>query len=58
MNTRVGFEDQLLICTDCCADFVWPTDEQEFYRQKGYAPPEGCGRYWRARKVEQKGGVG
>ena len=44
MNTRAGFEDQLLTCIDCCADFVWPTDEQEFYRQKGYAPPEGCGR--------------
>ena len=36
------FQDRILACVDCGAEFVWTAGEQEFYKQKGIEAPRYC----------------
>lgn len=35
-------KDETITCTDCGHDFVWTTNEQEFYAEKGFSKPMRC----------------
>lgn len=56
------FEDKILVCKDCGAQFVFTAGEQEFYAEKGFQneprplqglprQPQGAARRRRARNV-------
>lgn len=34
--------DQSITCSDCQAEFVFTSSEQEFYQQKGFSAPRRC----------------
>ncbi|MDD4802942.1 MAG: zinc-ribbon domain containing protein [Syntrophomonas sp.] len=37
------FEDKILVCQDCGAEFVFTVGEQEFYQEKGFEnEPKRC----------------
>ena len=37
------FEDKILVCKDCGAEFVFSASEQEFYESKGFVnEPQRC----------------
>jgi len=42
-NNSGAFEDSLLHCIDCSAEFVWTAGEQAFFAEKGLQnPPKRC----------------
>ena len=50
------FEDKVLVCKDCGAEFVFTAGEQEFYAEKGFQnEPVRCKACRNARK-NQRGG--
>lgn len=50
------YEDQLITCADCRAEFLWDAGEQYYYAKRGYSPPKRCAecRAKRKRAVEAK----
>src|SRR3954466_7184581 len=43
MDDYGSFEDQVVQCRDCGAEFVFSAGEQAFFEQKGFAaPPKRC----------------
>ena len=51
------FQDKILKCIDCGADFVFTAGEQEYYAQKGFTnEPRRCPSCRQARKAQQGGG--
>jgi len=51
------FEDKVLTCKDCGAEFVFTASEQEFYAQKGFTNEPGrCPSCRAAKKQQNRGG--
>ena len=50
------YEDQLITCADCRAEFLWDEGEQYYYAKRNYSPPKRCAecRAKRKRAVEAK----
>ena len=50
------FEDKVLVCKDCGAEFVFTAGEQEFYAEKGFKnEPTRCKSCRQARKNASRG---
>lgn len=50
------FQDKILTCCDCGAEFVFSASEQEFYAEKGFAnEPKRCPACRAARKQQNNG---
>ncbi|OAT86711.1 zinc-ribbon domain containing protein [Desulfotomaculum copahuensis] len=49
------YEDKLLTCRDCGAEFVFTAGEQAFYAEKGLTNQPGRCRECRRRRKEQQG---
>lgn len=50
------YQDKILICRDCGAEFVWSAGEQEFFAQKGFdKPPTRCPECRKKRRTERDG---
>lgn len=57
--SQMSFEDKILTCKDCGAEFVFSAGEQEFYAEKGFQNlPARCPDCRRRRKSEAKGRSG
>lgn len=57
-QTRMSFEDRILVCRDCGDEFVFTAGEQEFYAQKGFLNnPVRCPECRRARKQSRTDGT-
>lgn len=51
------YEDKILICKDCGAEFEFTANEQEFYASKGFTnEPQRCKACRDARKSARNGG--
>ena len=51
------FQDKILNCKDCGADFTFTASEQEFYAEKGFTNEPGrCPDCRAARKAANRGG--
>ena len=51
------FQDKVLICKDCGAEFVFTAGEQEFYAEKGFQnEPVRCKACRTSRKGQRAGG--
>lgn len=51
------FQDKVLICKDCGAEFVFTAGEQEFYAEKGFQnEPVRCKACRMSRKGQRAGG--
>ncbi len=51
------FEDKILVCKDCGAQFVFTAGEQEFYAEKGFQnEPVRCKDCRANRKAQRAGG--
>ncbi|PIS08925.1 cytochrome C551 [Candidatus Beckwithbacteria bacterium CG10_big_fil_rev_8_21_14_0_10_34_10] len=37
-----NIKDQALICQECSQTYAWTTDEQEYYKKKGFEKPTHC----------------
>ena len=48
--------DQVLVCASCGTEFNFPAAEQEFYAQKGFAPPKRCKPCREAAKAQRNSG--
>jgi CxxC-x17-CxxC domain-containing protein len=48
-------QDVELTCSDCNQTFVFTSEEQEFYAQKGFSSPKRCS-FCRANRKNQRGG--
>ena len=56
-----NYDQIVLQCADCGAEFEFTQEEQEFYGEKGYSQPKRCGSCRsknRARKNDRRGGGG
>jgi len=51
-------EDQHLQCSDCGQSFTFTSEDQEFFRDRGYSAPKRCKACRAAKKNEQSGGGG
>lgn len=53
------YEDKVLSCKDCGAEFVFSASEQEFYAEKGFTNEPGrCSSCRAARKQQTRGNNG
>ena len=50
--------DQQLTCSDCGQEFTFSSEDQEFFRERGYSAPKRCKPCRQAKKNEQTGGGG
>jgi CxxC-x17-CxxC domain-containing protein len=48
--------DSILVCASCGTEFNFPAAEQEFYQQKGFAPPKRCKPCREAAKAQRGAG--
>ena len=48
--------DVQLICSDCAQEFTFTSEDQEFFRERGYSTPKRCKPCRQAKKNEQAGG--
>jgi CxxC-x17-CxxC domain-containing protein len=51
-------EDLQLTCSDCGREFTFSTEDQAFFRERGYSTPKRCKACRQAKKNEQSGGGG
>ena len=51
-------EDLQLTCNDCGREFTFSSDDQVFFRERGYSAPKRCKTCRQAKKSEQAGGGG
>src|SRR6516165_1215494 len=51
-------EDLLLTCSDCGQEFTFSSEDQAFFRERGYSTPKRCRACRQAKKNEQTGGGG
>ena len=47
------YQDIELTCEDCGCTFVFSSEEQQFYAEKGFASPKRCGACRSARKKQR-----
>ncbi|MCX7806782.1 MAG: zinc-ribbon domain-containing protein, partial [Planctomycetota bacterium] len=53
------FEDRLLTCEDCGAQFLFSAKEQAYYRERGFQhPPKRCRQCREARRMAREGQAG
>ncbi|ATW23670.1 zinc-ribbon domain containing protein [Candidatus Formimonas warabiya] len=53
----MAFQDKILTCKDCGAEFTFSVSEQEFYAEKGFQnDPARCPECRSARKRQRNGG--
>jgi CxxC-x17-CxxC domain-containing protein len=50
--------DLQLTCSDCGREFTFTSDDQAFFRDRGYSTPKRCKPCRQAKKNEQMGGGG
>jgi CxxC-x17-CxxC domain-containing protein len=50
--------DQQLMCSDCGQSFTFTTEDQAFFRERGYSAPKRCKACRRAKKNEAPAGGG
>ena len=50
--------DVQLICSDCAQEFTFTSEDQEFFRERGYSTPKRCKPCRQAKKNEQASGGG
>jgi CxxC-x17-CxxC domain-containing protein len=50
--------DQQLTCSDCGQEFTFTSEDQAFFRERGYSAPKRCKACRQAKKNEQFGGGG
>ena len=50
--------DQQLLCSDCGQSFTFTSEDQDFFRDRGYSAPKRCKACRQAKKNEQTGGGG
>ncbi len=48
--------DLQLTCSDCGQEFTFSTDDQAFFRERGYSTPKRCKACRQAKKNQQTGG--
>ena len=48
--------EQRLTCADCGREFAFSSEEQAFFREKGFNPPKRCRECRQARKEQREGG--
>jgi len=54
-----NFQDQQLQCVECGQNFLFSSEDQEFYNQKGYSSPKRCSVCRANRKMgDSRGGGG
>ncbi|MGQ9572022.1 MAG: CxxC-x17-CxxC domain-containing protein [Dehalococcoidia bacterium] len=53
----MAFQDKVLVCVDCGAEFTFSTADQEFHAARGYQEPKRCPTCRQARRSE-RGGYG
>jgi CxxC-x17-CxxC domain-containing protein len=51
-------EDLQLTCSDCAQTFTFTSDDQQFFRERGYSTPKRCKPCRQAKKNESGGGGG
>lgn len=51
-------DDQQLTCSDCGQEFTFSSEDQAFFRERGYSVPKRCKACRQAKKNEQQGGGG
>ncbi len=52
----MSFENKILTCTDCGANFIFSVEDQEFFQSKGYTnEPKRCHSCRQAKKSERTG---
>jgi CxxC-x17-CxxC domain-containing protein len=51
-------EDLQLKCSDCGQDFTFTSEDQAFFRERGYSSPKRCKACRQAKKNDQGGGGG
>jgi len=49
--------DLQLTCNDCGQEFTFSTEDQAFFRERGYSAPKRCKACRQVKKNEQGGGV-
>jgi CxxC-x17-CxxC domain-containing protein len=55
----MSFQDKTLQCADCGTEFIFTSEEQEFFQSKGYTnEPKRCPSCRQARKTERNGNGG
>ena len=53
------YQDKVLTCRECGAEFVFTAGEQEFYASRGFVnEPSRCPECRKARKSQREGGSG
>ncbi|MDD3593504.1 MAG: zinc-ribbon domain containing protein [Candidatus Gastranaerophilales bacterium] len=52
------YQDIELTCSDCGCKFIFSSEEQEFYAEKGFATPKRCAACRTNRKKQRSGGGG
>ncbi len=50
--------DQQLTCSDCGQTFTFSSEDQEFFRERGYSTPKRCKACRQAKKFDSGGGGG
>ena len=50
--------DQELTCSDCGQTFTFTSEDQDFFRERGYSTPKRCKNCRQAKKNEQANGGG
>ena len=51
-------EDLQLTCSDCGQEFSFSSEDQAFFRERGYSTPKRCKACRQAKKDQQSGGGG
>ena len=50
----IVFVDKKMKCNDCKTDFIFLKGEQEFFLERGYAPPTRCPECRKSRKKDRR----
>lgn len=49
----MAFEDKVLVCADCGAEFTFSAADQEFHAARGYQDPKRCPPCRQARRADR-----
>jgi hypothetical protein len=53
MNTTEQYNDEILVCRDCCEQFVWTAGEHQWFAERALHQPRRCRSCRQARKAER-----
>ena len=54
----MAYEDRMLTCAQCGAEFTFTADDQQFHASRGYQDPKRCPNCRQSRRSERGGGYG